>query len=113
MDGCLPSGTRRSSAQATAPHAWAFRLCRFPHTLGLPCLSPLTPGGGGGRECRPHYHKLWVSFPRLGNSQGRHARSAVGKPRPGRAASVTTVSPPPGKCAMPSFTCIALQTQRL
>lgn len=62
MDGCLQSGTRRSSAQATAPHAWAFRLCRlpshtrssvFPHTLGLPCLSPLTPGVGEGVNAVP------------------------------------------------------------
>lgn len=54
MDGCLPSGTRRSSAQATAPHAWAFLLCRLPsHTRSSVPFSPDPRGGGEGVNAVP------------------------------------------------------------
>lgn len=93
MDGCLQSGTRRSSAQATAPHAWAFRLCRlpshtrssvFPHTLGLPCLSPLTPGG---RVRMPSpLPQITGRFPTFGELAGsaRPECSGQASPREGR-----------------------------
>lgn len=84
MDGCLPSGTRCSSAQATAPHAWAFRLCRFPHTLGLLCLSPLTPGG---RVRMPSpLPQITGRFPTFGELAGsaRPECSGQASPREGR-----------------------------